>query len=427
MHIWIIQTGEPLPMDARSPRLLRSGLFAKTLAQRGHQVLWWASAFSHSQKKHRSVSERTVEVEPGLTVILMDSPGYKKNISFQRLRDHRILGRRFRTLAEKRPKPDVIHCAFPPIELAYESVEYGKKRGIPVVLDARDMWPDIYLDALPAWARRLGKAAFRKDFRMTAQAFRGCTAITSHAPGFVTWALSYANRTAAPLDRDFPFAYSETKPALSEIHEATQYWRKMGIHPETGLFTLCFFGAFMSNKSLDLQTPIQAAKILQGALPSFRMVLCGSGPREREYRALVESQSITNVMIPGWVDHPKIWTLMRMSKLGLLPYLPSRDYGLSIPNKAIEYLSASLPVLTSLTAGYFQDILNNAACGIIYQGGEPADLADKILKIAADPKKWEEMRANANVLFSRNYRAEHVYQEMADFLEEVVRSYRPRS
>lgn len=426
MNIWIIQTGEPLPLDAKSPRLLRSGLFAKTLAQRGHKVLWWAATFNHSQKKHRFPSEHIIDVEPGLSLILMHSPGYKKNISLQRLKDHRILGRRFRHLAAEQPMPDVIHCGFPPIELAYESARYGKKNNIPVVLDARDMWPDIYLNAFPAWARMIGRIAFWKDFMRTARAFRECTAISGHTPGFVKWGLGYARRLPARFDKDFPFAYSETKPGPTEIDEATLFWRNMGIHSEAAPFIVCFFGAFMSHKSLDLQTPIKASGILQTAMPSFRLVLCGSGPREQEYRTLTQSQSISNILFPGWVDYPKIWTLMRMSKLGLLPYLPTQDYGVSIPNKAIEYLSASLPVLTSLTSGYFHDILSKADCGIFYKSGDPADMAEKILELAAGQKKWEDMQAKAGTQFRQYYRAERVYGEMADYLEDIVRSWPDR-
>ncbi|GAI08595.1 unnamed protein product, partial [marine sediment metagenome] len=50
MRIWLITIGEPLPSDNNNDRLYRTGILAKLLIQRGHEVVWWTSTFDHVRK-----------------------------------------------------------------------------------------------------------------------------------------------------------------------------------------------------------------------------------------------------------------------------------------------------------------------------------------------------------------------------------------
>jgi len=50
MNIWLMQTGEPLPIR-NGIRKMRTAVLADKLLERGHKILWWASAFEHQQKK----------------------------------------------------------------------------------------------------------------------------------------------------------------------------------------------------------------------------------------------------------------------------------------------------------------------------------------------------------------------------------------
>ena len=62
-------------------------------------------------------------------------------------------------------------------------------------------------------------------------------------------------------------------------------------------------------------------------------------------------QTYQTYYFPGWVDAAKIFVLMRRSAVGLDP-LPDRyDFLATINNKAIEYMSAGLPVISSPDRG----------------------------------------------------------------------------
>ena len=50
MHVWIVQTGEPLPCDEGVSRGMRAMNAAKYLVDAGHRVTLWSSDFFHQEK-----------------------------------------------------------------------------------------------------------------------------------------------------------------------------------------------------------------------------------------------------------------------------------------------------------------------------------------------------------------------------------------
>jgi glycosyltransferase involved in cell wall biosynthesis len=419
MHVWLIQPGEPLPCDTDAPRMLRTGMLGAQLLRRGHRVTWWATTFRHATKIQRAPANVTIEVSPGYELKLLRSPGYGSNISLRRLVDHRILGRRFREQARLERPPDVIHCSFPTIELAYECARYARSHDVPWVIDARDMWPDIYVDSAPKALRPLVRIALSADFRMTREAFRSATAVSGHAPAFVEWGLRKAGRAGTARDRDFPFSYAAEPPSERALSVANDYWRAQGIAPDDQRFIVCFFGTFAERREVDIETVIRAARLLQAQRPNVKIVLCGAGPASKHYEAM--ARDLPNVVMPGWVDAAQIWTLMRLSHVGLLPYLPSPDFAASIPNKAIEYLSAGLPVLTCLRGGYLDSVLREARCGVLYEEQSAESLSAAIAGIQSDPAALERQRSAAHALFESRFRHDAVFGQMIDHLELLAR------
>jgi glycosyltransferase involved in cell wall biosynthesis len=423
MHVWLIQQGEPLPTDAGVPRLLRTGLLADALVRRGHEVTWWAATFNHATKTQRASSDQTLRVAPAFQLHLLHSPGYARNISFARIRDHRLLGRSFAQRIQSERLPDVIHCAFPTIELAFEAARFAKDCNVPIVMDARDMWPDIFVDALPDWLRPVGRMLLGQDFRMTRYAFQNATAISAHAPGFVDWGLRYAGRSRTPLDVDFPFSYPEKPPSQGALAAADGFWRDRGVMHDPRDFVVCFFGTFAARKEVDLDIVPAAARLLAQRAPRVKFILCGDGPAAA--RLARETAGLQNVVLPGWVDFPRIWSLMRHSQVGLLPYLPSRDFIMSVPNKAVEYLSAGLPILTSLQGGYLNRLIDETGCGALYAGRDPQSLAAQLEAMSLEEDMLASKRLAARRLFDEQLRADVVTTRMIHHLEQVAAVGRP--
>ena len=109
---------------------------------------------------------------------------------------------------------------------------------------------------------------------------------------------------------------------------------------------------------------------------------------------------------------------MKISKLGILPYKNLENYQLNIPNKPIEYLSAGLPVITSVS-GLLKNTLDEFECGKFYSIDIKFDLYYKILCFYNDTEKLRLYSKNALSLYHSQFNSNNVYRNMAEYLENI--------
>ncbi|MGA2258803.1 MAG: hypothetical protein ABSG53_29400, partial [Thermoguttaceae bacterium] len=202
MNIWLATIGEPVPVqDGADDRLHRTGFFAHFLAGHGHDVTWWTSDFDHFRKKHWFGKDATLKVSDRLTIRLLHGCGYGSNVSFGRIRDQRQIAKKFAALGRQAPRPpQIIVAALPTIELCDESVRYGRERNVPVILDMRDMWPDLFADVVPRPLRVLAMLPLLPMFLQSRRACAGATAIIGVTDPFVDWGLRRGRRKRTPKD-----------------------------------------------------------------------------------------------------------------------------------------------------------------------------------------------------------------------------------
>lgn len=421
MNIWLATIGEPVPLEAgAADRLHRTGYFAHFLADRGHKVLWWTSTFDHFRKRHLAKTDTTADLNQNLRIRMLRGRGYSRNVSVARLRDHAEVARKFASEAPDAAagniRPDVIVAALPCLNLSAASADFGRRHGIPVVLDMRDMWPDIFVDTAPRPLRPLAHTLLQPMFRQARRACAQATAITGITDAFVNWGIARGRRRRTPLDHAFPLGYSTEAPAGEAIRAAEEAWDRLGIR-ENGPFTVCYFGNM--SRQLDLMHAIDAAREIEMRGAPIRFVLCGDGERLEEYRRA--AAGLLNVTLPGWVDRAAIYTLMRRSHMGLDP-LPARyDFLATVNNKAIEYMSAGLPVVSSPRHGVLCELLEQRGCGFSYEAGDAPALADALCIVARNPDSCAGMRHASAALFREQFTAETVCASMESHLERIVR------
>ena len=127
-------------------------------------------------------------------------------------------------------------------------------------------------------------------------------------------------------------------------------------------------------------------------------------------------------MLPGWVDKPEIWTLMRMSAVGLAPYRLSENFLRNVPNKVIEYLSASLPVFYCLD-GALDRLLGRGAGGVRYRYEDADDLASQLCLLEQCPERLRGLSETAAALYRSRFQAHQVYSGMVRYLEEIASGF----
>lgn len=424
MKVWLIQIAEPLPIDDGKQKLLRTGMLAKTLAGRGNNVVWWTSSFDHFRKRQRSDKDTFKDIGRNYRICMMRGIGYKKNVSLSRLIDHYMVAEKFRKLSEKEEKPDVIVASFPSIELGLAAAEYGKKNGIPVILDMRDMWPDIFVDFVPPAIRGVARFFLKPMFNNAHRACSMATAICGITEPFVEWGLKTGSRDKTVLDKSFFMGSVDERPDDNSFKEAGEYWDKMGVRKEEGRPIICFSGSV--SWQFDIKTAILAVRKIRSSGTAVKLVICGDGDKLEYYKNIARRDE--NVVFTGWVNMAKLYVLMRRASAGL-DLLPDRyDYLATINNKAVEYFSAGLPIISCPRKGVLYDLLKERRCGLSYDNGD-VDGLSVILKymLCNDADKLSEMSREASELFKEKFMAEKIYAEMAGYIEKVADSFKDRT
>ncbi len=408
MKTWLLTVGEPLPQfDGATPRLFRTGLLARVLTARGHEVTWWTSAFDHYAKRHR-VSADTVTSWEGGEIRLLRSVGYRRNLSPRRFVEHAGVARKFLAQAMDLDPPDVVLASLPTIELAHAAVRFGAARGVPVVIDIRDLWPDAVFEVLPRGLRWMGRVALHGLTRRARASLRGCAGMVGVSDGYLRWGLEMAGRGPRGSDGVFPMGY--VRPAhTSDLREAASRLTALGVD---GGRKICWYvGSF--GRTYDLSPVISAARTLQlGGREDVQFVICGDGELAPRWRRLAEG--LGNVVFTGWIGAEEIAWLGRVAAVGLQPYAASAPQGL--PNKLFEYMSTGIPVVSSLR-GECEELLSQLGCGLTYEAGDEADFLLKLLSLLDDDTLRGAMGARARMAFDSRFDGNVVLDGLAAHLE----------
>ena len=416
MRAWIIKTGEPVPhLPAESgDRLFRAGLMAQVLLERGHEVTWWSAQFHHQLKTMRDVTHSTPQHPnpDGPEMIFLPSHGYISHLSPKRFLDHRDVGRAFTRLAPDQPRPDVILCAWPTIDLAFAAVEFGRANKIPVILDIRDLWPDIFYERITAKTGLPFKNYFFPWERMGKRAMQDADAVISITQGMLEWGQTRFARK--DLSRDRVFYQSQSATNLDEDHA---FWRDKGIDLTASKTRLIWAGTLISD--LDIQTLLDAIEALpHDTARGLEFVVGGAGdltPRIEEMAA-----RLPHVVFGGWVSQAALNALYAHSHIGMMCYLDRFDFQLSIPNKVADFTRSNLRVLTNLR-GEMERVLGPEDLLIPYPTGDVDALRDRLVEIANTPAIYRAPAPNARALFDRLFNADVVMPAFAEYVEQIAK------
>lgn len=414
MLVWLLKDGENLPIQ-EGARPMRMWRLATALAERGHEVMWWTSTFSHQRKKLLFNKDQRINCSPGVTLRLLAAGAYRRNVSFRRYLHHKRLARRFREVAPHERCPDVIVTAFPQIDLAYEAVNFGKARKIVTFVDIRDPWPDVFVDKGPWFFKPFAPCLLRTAYAKTRQLLSAADQWVAVSGGFQKWARMRVGTNGEKSCRIFYIGGEGASSSLS--HTPSPALEKFKAENSDHILFV-FVGSF--GKSYDLETVVKVARLCeQRGRTKIRFVIAGDGEK---CDALARSgRGLGNLFLPGWLSSDDIDYLLKISHVGLVPCISRPD---TVPNKVFEYLAAGLPLLSSLV-GEVEEILSRTAAGFSYRVGDVESLYELVQRIATTPALLDQLSTNAQKLFAEGFSAKRIYAEYALMIENSVMGEEP--
>jgi len=397
VRIWLVKDGEQLPIDGA--RRLRTGMLSAELASRGHEVTWWSSTFSHQKKARLSASDAVLNLSNGETIRLLEAGTYATNVSTSRYRHHQRLARRLVDAAAALPRPDAIVVALPTIDLAFAVTRLARQQNVPVIVDVRDLWPDVFREKLPGLLRFAASPLIAWERERVRRACARATGLVASSEGYLQWALRHASRPQAWTDQVFYIGAPKTdRSAASETSSR-----------EPMICT--FVGSF--GRSYNLSAVCEAAARLADR-EDIQFVVAGDG----EQRSLVEAaaSSLPRFTYAGWLSAQDTAALLARTHVGLVPCISLPD---TMPNKFFEYLAAGLPQVSSLT-GETEAALTQHDAGIAYSWDSADQLTTALRSLADDRARLARMSSNARRLFAARFDPARIYPAYANHVEAIA-------
>ena len=408
LTVWILQTGEPLHSDDGNLRPMRAMNLANALVDKGHNVILWSSGFYHQEKRHRSRIFEKVHINDKLEIRLIPSCGYKKHIGLMRLLDHFQLAWNLKKLLKKeKTLPDIAFIGYPPIETAAVMSKWLKNRRVPMMLDVKDLWPSIFVDAFPAILSPIVRILFHPYFYFAKRTIRDVDGISTMSLGFLNWCLSFADKSKGVNDRVVRLTALNSEANISELSSAELWWSKLGVNPDSP--KVFFTGTFST--AFDFDQIYDAARVTNNC----QFVLCGHGPCLDKTRELMEG--LPNVFFPGWIDRFQMASLANMSLATLAPYKNVKNFTLNIPNKIVDSLMLGLPILSPLK-GEVAALIKSNKVGFTYS--DNISLSDCIQSLLNNNKLQKKMSENAKKLYDKEFEFSKVYNGLVSHLESMA-------
>lgn len=399
LKIWIISDSEPIPQLTGNGRLMRAGQLAELFEEEDCDVTWYASTWLHYEEKFYTDRCEKIKLKDNLSLILLHAgKAYKKHVSLQRILYCKRIEREFKKELESASKPDLIVCSWPLIELGYQAVVYGKKNNIPVVLDIRDLWPDIFTQPFRGLTKKLAGVAIKLMYGyQTKFSFKNATQVIGVTDDAVKMAYGWGRKKT---EKDAIIFLSKRKNNKQPDQKNFGFLKEFGIAEDA--FLAIYVGS-IHFRNAQLDTIIETAELFKGTNVVF--VLCGKGPDFEKIKEITRNN--TNIKLVGYRNAGELDALSSISKIGILPYSNTPDFINALPNKLSEYLSQKLIAFTTLK-GASKALIEEYECGEFYE--TPDQLVEKINRYVNDDELVLKTKENSLRLYNEFFNADITYR-----------------
>lgn len=411
--VWLVQIGEPLPVNS-AVRRQRLTLLSEALVARGHKIVRWGSKFDHVTKKMITGPNELKFHDGKLMIHMIKGCGYKRNISLTRILDHWLIENRMIKKMNKIPNhllPNVILVCSPTHSLACRIVKFAKLKKIPVIVDIRDQWPDIFFNLLPKTLYFTKNIIFYREISKFQWALKNATSITAMMEDLLQWGLQYAQRSQTINDKVFYIGSPE--PANYKHSDLPEHIRAVKKIAKNKL-VFCFVGTF--SNACNPNIIAEAARIL-AERDNILFLVAGGGNTADNFER--EIKGLRNIKMLGWLTSSQITAVLEESDVGIIPLSEERP---CFPNKAFIYFSAQLPIITS-TPGELNRIVDDFHIGLTYNPNDLMGLVEAIKFLADNPEQVNSMKNNVKEIYLKKFDGYLIYQNFAAHIENVARGF----
>lgn len=300
----------------------------------------------------------------------------------------------------RKEKYDVLIVSSPPIFLGLTGYIISRIKGIKLIFDVRDIWPDIALEM-----GELKKESIIYRFMDVVANFMyrnaDCTTVVSNG--------KYDKLLQKGLDKDRLKLVSngfDSEFLQNVLDEAiiTKYKLKE---------KYCFLYTGVVGLAQGIDLIIDTAALLRD-YEDICFIIVGDGFEKKSLEKRVFDEGLKNVTFTGVQPNSKVFTFLTFATASIVP-LKNENLKDSVPTKMLESLGVGCPVILC-ARGESEDILEKSKGGLVVSPGDRVGLKNSILKLYKNTDLRNNMATEGRKFVMENFTREKIAKKLEEIL-----------
>lgn len=378
----------------------RSYEFARRLVERGHEV--------HVIAGEPAGDRTRISTEAGIVVHWLPVP-YDNSMTYRR-RLWAFLGFVVRSAAVAgRLRHDLVFATSTPLTVAIPGAYAARRRRVPMVLEVRDVWPELPI-AVGALRSPASRWAAR---RLETWAYHRSAHVIALSPGMadsIRRRFADVAVTVVPNSSDRAL-FADADRAGARLRDATPWLEDRPM--------ILYAGALGLVNGVDYV--VRMAARLADTDPDVRIVILGDGRMREQIRGLAAELGVLdrNLFLLGPVAKVEVVAFFGACDLAVSVFRNLPELGNNSPNKVFDAFAAGRPVAVN-HGGWIAELIAASGAGLVLPPDDPGGAAAAVAAFVRDRPAWEAARTAACALARDRFDRDLLFQDFERVLISAV-------
>jgi len=303
---------------------------------------------------------------------------------------------------------DLVLVTSPPLFVGITGYVVSKLKGIPLVFEVRDLWPESAIDTGVLTNGFLIKAAYWFEALM----YRSAKHINVLTPAFEETLINKKGVPASKISM-IPNAadFSLSDHLLAKV-DVPAFRKELGWDNR---FVVVYVGAH--GVANHLEQVLETAELLKDTPALF--VLIGDGMRKPALKEMVRTRGIHNVVFIDPVNKEKVYEYIISADAGCSVLKKVDTFKTIYSNKTFDYMGCQTPILMAID-GVSRKLVNDSKSGLYVEPENPADFAKQTRWMMANPEEAKQLGMNGYAYAKENVHRTVLGKKYLKYLEGLV-------
>ena len=310
-------------------------------------------------------------------------------------------------------RPELVIASSPQLLVGLSGWWLARCNGVPFVFEVRDLWPESLAAVGVSGHNSL---LHRLLAKIAGFLYRSCDRLVVVTPAFKEYLVEHWR---VPDEKIFVVENGVETSLFSRLTPNTALRRAIGAEEK---FVVSYIGT-MGNAH-GLETLLDAAALLRERAPEVLFLMVGEGAEKARIVSLAHARGLTNVRFVGQQPREKIPAYITASDVCFVLLKKAELFKTVLPTKMLEFMSCARPVILGVD-GHARSVMERANAGIFVTPESSAELAEAILRLAADPALCESLGRNGRQYVLQHFSSQQTAEVYFDVLQDLLARDQP--